>query len=81
MQTELARVADCAGEEMESSVRRGSLFKRLQLVHCSGTRWLVVALPGIAELDSVLLCSHYQEHGGRLLLGYRGAGRKEGQRW
>lgn len=56
MQTEQARVADCAGKEMESSVRRGSLFKRLHLAHWSRTRWLVVALPGTAELYSVLLC-------------------------
>lgn len=38
MQTEQARVADCAGKEMESSVRRGSLFKRLQLAHWGRTR-------------------------------------------
>lgn len=31
IQTELARVADCAGEEMESSVWRGSLLERIQL--------------------------------------------------
>ena len=57
MQTEQARVADCAGKEMESSVRRGSLFNRLQLAHCSRTRGLVVALPETVELYSVLLCA------------------------
>lgn len=57
MQTEQARVADCAGKEMKSSVRRGSLFKRLHLAHWSRTRWLMVTLPGTAELYSVLLCA------------------------
>lgn len=57
MQTEQARVADCAGKEIESSIRRGSLFKRLQLAHWNRTRWLMVALPGTAELYSVLLCA------------------------
>lgn len=57
LQTELARVADCAGEEMESSVWRAPFSREFSWHIAVGTRWLLEALPGIEELCSVLLCA------------------------